>query len=111
MNIKGITKRKGYTIELGIKFDDLTLDDYWISEGDDFWFKPMKLDAIHGYYTGYWYSNLCSSSKLHYHSGASHGIILHGSMKFIDIETNEITVTTNNYVYTHYTGVSFKVCK
>lgn len=88
----------GYTIDLGI-LEDHSLDPYWIQEDENLWFKPVRLDAIHSYYTCYWYADQNCSGGYHYHSGATHGISLSGSMVFTDINDKKISVMSNQYLY------------
>ena len=88
----------GYTIDLGI-LEDHSLDQYWIQEDENLWFKPVRLDAIHSYYTGYWYATQNLSGEYHYHSGATHGMNLNGSIIFTDINDKTIITKSNQYFY------------
>ena len=96
--MNSLQSEKGYTIDLGISADNV-LDKYWVKECDGLWFKPVRLDAIHGYYTGYWYADRASVGGQHYHSGSTHGISLYGKMIFTDKNDNVITVESNEYFY------------
>ncbi|MCD6044990.1 MAG: cupin [Gammaproteobacteria bacterium] len=88
----------GHIIDLGI-LENRSLDKYWIQESENLWFKPVRLDAVHGYYTCYWYANQNCSGGYHYHSGATHGINLNGSMVFTDIHDKVITAKPDQYFY------------
>jgi hypothetical protein len=87
-----------YVIDLGISKDQL-LDKYWVPECEGLWFKPVRLDAVHGSYTGYWYADRNSTGGYHYHSGSTQLISLHGTMIFTDLENNSLPVTANQFIY------------
>jgi hypothetical protein len=99
-------KMTGYTIDLGISKNQI-LNEYWIPECEGLWFKPVKLDAIHSSYTGYWYADRNNSGSYHYHSGATQLISLHGSTRFTNLNNEIITVNSGQYVYVP-SGVTHK---
>lgn len=88
----------GYIINLGDLEND-SLDPQWIQEHEGLWFKPTRLDTLHEYYTGYWYADRGCSGGFHYHSGATHGINIYGSMVFTDSEGKIISTNPNQYIY------------
>lgn len=88
----------GYVINLGISENNI-LDKQWVQECEGLWFRPVRLDAIHGSYTCYWYGDRNSTGSFHYHSGTTDGISLRGSIVFTDLNSNITRVNSNQYVY------------